>query len=58
MGTIVYILDLTPYVHLQFNILDKVWIGKDITYDHLCVFSCKAFLYIPKDERSKFDVKT
>ena len=26
-------------------------------YDHLFVFGCKAFVHIPKDERSKLDVK-
>ena len=35
-----------------------MWLGKDISYDHLRVFGCKTFVHIPKDERSKFDVKT
>ena len=30
---------------------------KDVSYDHLRVFSCRAFVYVPKDERSKLDVK-
>lgn len=29
-----------------------------MSYDHLKVFGCKAFVHIPKDERSKLDVKT
>ncbi|KAB5560993.1 hypothetical protein DKX38_005950 [Salix brachista] len=37
---------------------DRVWNGKDVSYDHLRVFGCKAFVHIPKDERSKLDVKT
>lgn len=30
----------------------------DVSYDHLRVFGCKAFVHIPKDERSKLNVKT
>ncbi|KAL9261014.1 Retrovirus-related Pol polyprotein from transposon TNT 1-94-like protein [Drosera capensis] len=36
----------------------KLLTGKDVSYDHLCVFGCKAFVHIPKDERSKVDVKS
>ncbi|RDX90114.1 hypothetical protein CR513_28058, partial [Mucuna pruriens] len=37
---------------------DKTWFGKDVKYDHLRVFDCKAFVHVPKDERSKLDMKT
>ncbi|GJT46799.1 retrovirus-related pol polyprotein from transposon TNT 1-94 [Tanacetum coccineum] len=37
------------------NILDLS--GKDVSYYHLRVFRCKASVHIPKDERSKLDVK-
>ena len=30
---------------------------KDVSYDHLRVFGCKAFIHVPKNERSKLDVK-
>ena len=33
-------------------------IGKYVSYNHLRVFECKAFVHIPKDERSKLNVKT
>ncbi|KAD2804590.1 hypothetical protein E3N88_37967 [Mikania micrantha] len=36
----------------------RVWRGKYVSYNHLRVFGCKAFVHIPKDERSKLDVKT
>ncbi|RDX67589.1 hypothetical protein CR513_53513, partial [Mucuna pruriens] len=36
----------------------KIWFGKDVKYDHLRVFGCKAFVHVPKDERSKLDMKT
>ncbi|KAM0004298.1 putative RNA-directed DNA polymerase [Helianthus debilis subsp. tardiflorus] len=35
-----------------------VWSGKDVSYDDLRVFGCNAFVHIPKDERTKLDVKT
>ena len=31
--------------------------GQEISYDHLRVFSCRAFVHIPIDGRSKLDVK-
>ena len=52
------LLNLTPCVHLNFDVPNRVWSGKDVSYSHLRVFGCKAFVYIPKDERSKLDVKT
>ncbi|KAB5521854.1 hypothetical protein DKX38_026173 [Salix brachista] len=58
LNTSVHVLNLTPCVPLQFDVPDRVWNGKDVSYDHLRVFGCKAFVYILKDERSKLDVKT
>lgn len=58
LSTVVHVLNLTPCVPLDFNVPDKVWLGKEVSYDHLRVFGCKAFVHIPKDERSKLDVKT
>ena len=58
LSTVVYVLNLTPCVPLQFDVPDKAWSGRDVSYDHLRVFGCKAFVHIPKDERSKLDMKT
>ncbi|KAJ4718977.1 Retrovirus-related Pol polyprotein from transposon TNT 1-94 [Melia azedarach] len=58
LNTVVHVLNRTPCVPLDFEVPDKVWSGKDVSYDHLRVFGCKAFVHIPKDERSKLDVKT
>ncbi|GKG53247.1 retrovirus-related pol polyprotein from transposon TNT 1-94, partial [Tanacetum coccineum] len=38
-------------------VLDRVWSDKDVSYHHLRVFECKASVHIPKDERSKLDMK-
>ncbi|GJT05141.1 putative RNA-directed DNA polymerase [Tanacetum coccineum] len=54
----VHVINLTPCVPLRFDVPDRVWSDKDVSYRHLRVFGCKAFVHIPKDERSKLDVKT
>lgn len=58
LSTVVHVLNLSPCSPLKFDIPERVWTGKDVSYDHLRVFGCKAFVHIPKDERSKLDVKT
>ena len=58
LSTVVHVLNLSPCVPLDFDVPDKVWSGKDVSYDHLRTFGCKAFVHIPKDERSKLDAKT
>ncbi|RDX81289.1 hypothetical protein CR513_38051, partial [Mucuna pruriens] len=42
-------------VALNTKVPNKIWFGKDVKYDHLQVFDCKAFLHVPKDERYKLD---
>ena len=57
MRTTVDLINLSPSVPLQGDVPKRVWRGKDISYNHLRVFGCKAFVHIPKDERSKLDNK-
>ncbi|RDX88079.1 hypothetical protein CR513_30373, partial [Mucuna pruriens] len=56
--TIMHVINLSPVVSLNTEVPNKIWFDKDVKYDHLRVFSCKAFVYVPKDERSKLDRKT
>jgi len=42
---------------LEFDILERVWSGKDVSYSHLKVFRCKAFAHVPKGQRLKLDSK-
>jgi transposase InsO family protein len=58
MRTAVDVINLSPSVPLGFDIPQRVWTGKDVSYDHLRVFGCRAFVHIPKDERSKLDGKS
>jgi len=56
--TVVHVINLSPAVALDDNVPDNVWFGKNISYDHLRVFGCKAFVHVPNDERFKLDMKT
>jgi hypothetical protein len=57
MRTTVNLINLFPSVHLDGDILQRVWTRKDVSFEHLRVFGCRAFVNIPKDERSKLDNK-
>ncbi|RDX97860.1 hypothetical protein CR513_19323, partial [Mucuna pruriens] len=50
-----HVINLNPAVALNIKVPDKIWSSKDVKYDHLRVFDCKAFVHVPKDERSKLD---
>src|SRR6266487_4225588 len=56
--TAVHVINLTPTVVLNSEVPNKIWFGKNVKYDHLRVFGCKAFVHVPKDERSKLDAKS
>nr|XP_016473832.1 PREDICTED: uncharacterized protein LOC107795672 [Nicotiana tabacum] len=58
LNTVAYVINLSPAVALDGDVRDRVWFAKDVSYDHLRVFGCKACVHVPKDERSKLDVKT
>ena len=56
--TTCYLINRSPLVPLDFDILERVWTWKDIPYSHLKVFGCKAFVHVPKEQRSKLDSKS
>ncbi|GKU85719.1 hypothetical protein SLEP1_g345 [Rubroshorea leprosula] len=57
INTAVYLINRSPSVPLNFEIPEKAWMGKDVGYSHLRVFGCKAFMHVPKEQRSKLDDK-
>lgn len=57
MRTIVDLINFSPSDLLDCDIPSNVWIGKDISLGYLRVFGCRAFVHIPKNERSKLDSK-
>ncbi|GMI64919.1 hypothetical protein HRI_000161200 [Hibiscus trionum] len=58
LNTMTHVINLSPSVPLRGDVADRIWFGKDVSYDHLRVFGCKTFVYFLKDERSKLDAKT
>ena len=55
LNIVAYVINLSPVVALDGDVPNRVWFDKDV---HLKVFRCKACVHVPKDERSKLDVKT
>ena len=51
------LINKSPSAPLEFNVPKKVWTGKEISCNHLKVFRCKAFIHVPKEQRSKLDDK-
>ena len=40
------------------HVPQRVWTGKDISYRHLKVFDCLAYVHVAKDKWGKLDPKT
>lgn len=56
--TVMHVINRSPIIALNNEVPDKIWFGKNVKYDQLRVFVCKAFVHVLKDERSKLDAKT
>ena len=52
-----YVINLTPTIALQGDVPENVWTWKNTSYDYLRVFGCKAYVHVPRDERSTLDAK-
>ena len=57
MRTAVDLINLSPSVPLEGDVPQRVWTGKEVSYGHLRVFGCKAYVHVPRDERAKLDDK-
>ena len=53
-----YVINRSPSVPLDGDIPQRVWTDKDVSYRHLRVFDCLAYMHISKDQRRKLDPKT
>ena len=42
---------------LEFDILERVWTRKEVSFSYLKVFECKTFAHVPKEQRAKLDDK-
>ena len=58
MRIVIDLINLSLSALFQDGVLERVWIKKDISYDHFRMFGCRIFIHIPKDKRSKLDKKS
>ena len=58
MLTAVYLINRSPSVPLDGDVPQRAWTGKEVSYKHLRVFGCLAYVHIARDQRSKLDSKT
>ena len=58
MRTTIDLINLFLSILLQSEVPKSVWIGRDVSYDYSRIFGYKAFIHIPKDERSKLNRKS
>ena len=57
MGTTCYLVNRSPSSTLDDKTPHKVWSRKKPSLQHLRVFGCDAYVYVPKENRSKMDKK-
>ena len=57
VNAVVYLINRSPSVPLDFDIPQRVWTRKDVPYVNLKVFGCKAVTHVPNEQRSKLDDK-
>ena len=50
MRTIVDLINLSPSYPLEGDILERVWTGKCVSFEHLRVFGSRIFVHVPRDE--------
>jgi transposase InsO family protein len=58
MLTAVYLINRSPSMPLKGDIPQRVWTGRSVSYQHLRVFGCLAYVHVAKDQRSKLDSKS
>ena len=58
MYKVVYLINRSPSVPLKGHVPQRLWTGKDLSYKHLKVFDCLAYMHVAKDQRSTLDNKS
>ena len=56
--TTTYVINRSPSENLDGDVPQGVWTDKDVSYRHLKVFECLAYVHVTKDKRGKLDTKT
>jgi hypothetical protein len=57
VGTICYMVNISPSSTLDDKTPQEVWIGKKPSLTHLKVFGCEAYVHVTKENKSKIDKK-
>jgi hypothetical protein len=57
VGTASYLVNRSPSSALDDKTPQEVWTGKAPSLTHLKVFSCNAYVHVPKENMSKMDKK-
>ena len=57
-NTMVYLINRSPSSQLDFGISEEEWLGNKISYSHIWVFGCEAYVHVPKEKRKKLDPKS
>jgi hypothetical protein len=57
VGTICYLVNISPSSKLDEKTPKEVWIGKKPSLTHLKVFCYEAYVQVPKENKSKLDKK-
>ena len=58
LSTAVYLHNRSPTKAVSGMTPQEAWTGEKPSVDHLRVFGCQSYAYIPKDERKKLDSKS
>ena len=56
--TSTYVINRSPSTPFDGYVLQRMWTGKDVSYRHLKVFDCLAYVHVAKDKRGKLDSKS
>ncbi|MCO5575173.1 hypothetical protein L7F22_028970 [Adiantum nelumboides] len=56
--TAVHLINRSPSKVLDGGVPEEAWTSKPPSYAHLRVFGCEAYVYVPKEQRSKLDPKS
>ena len=52
---VVYIINTSPSVPLDGDVLERVWACKEVSNRHLRVLGCLVYVHVAKDQRGKLD---
>ncbi|KAE8711146.1 putative ribonuclease H protein [Hibiscus syriacus] len=53
-----YLINRSSRASLAGKVAEKLWTGHDVTFNHLRIFDCSAYVRARADERSKLDAKS